>query len=147
MNAIAATSTRKPAENSASRLCSRRRSARAHGPADRCAAGSASGSTSAGCANPRIEVPIRDVGQQVEHDVTGRGEQNDALDQRVVLGQDGVDCKPATVTIGISAFLSAWRKTTARAASPLDRAVVMYWALSASSMAARVSLATRATPS
>ena len=47
-------------------------------------------------------------------------------------------CSPATVTTGMSAFLSACLSTTARPASPLAAAVRTYSERSTSSMQARV---------
>jgi len=47
-------------------------------------------------------------------------------------------CSPATVTIGISAFLSACLRISTRPVSPLAAAVRMYSERSTSSMQARV---------
>ena len=40
---------------------------------------------------PRIDDEVREVGEQVQHDVGGRGEQHDALHDRVVAVEHRVD--------------------------------------------------------
>ena len=45
--------------------------------------------------DPRIKQPVAEINKQVDHDV-GRGEdENDALDDRVIPAQDGIDRQPA----------------------------------------------------
>ena len=122
-----------------------RRRGRASEPSAMLPPGENSGLTSVrqrcGCAG---RARVGEIDQQVGDDVDGRGEEDDPLDHREILGEDrrrspaarspaarrqsrsttappssAPNCSPKIVTTGISAFFSPWRRMTSRLAQPL----------------------------
>src|SRR6202030_4289635 len=53
------------------------------------------GATAISVADARIEQSVADVDREIDQHIGGREQQDDALDDRVVAAQDGIDGEPA----------------------------------------------------